>query len=146
MREKSIDEKVKEAGWDDASNIVLREPEKDKGGRPVKDFSKKEFEKLCAMQCTEQEICDWFSTTDKTLSNWCKRTYGQGFSEVYKQKRSIGKISLRRTQFHLAEKSAAMAIWLGKQYLGQKDEVAVESSNNEFLQALTDLARKKMND
>jgi hypothetical protein len=26
-------------------------------------------------------------------------------------------------QFKLAEKNASMAIWLGKQYLGQKDQV-----------------------
>ena len=29
---------------------------------------------------------------------------------------------MRRSQFKLAEKNAAMAIFLGKQYLGQKDE------------------------
>lgn len=45
------------------------------------------------------------------------------FSEVFKEKRGLGKISLRRNQWRLAEKSATMAIWLGKQYLGQKDQV-----------------------
>ena len=30
-------------------------------------------------------------------------------------------ISLRRSQFKLAEKNATMAIWLGKQYLGQRN-------------------------
>lgn len=44
------------------------------------------------------------------------------FSEVFKQKRGVGKISLRRSQWRLAEKNANMAIFLGKQYLGQKDE------------------------
>ena len=33
----------------------------------------------------------------------------------------MGLISLRRMQFQLAEKSAAMAIFLGKQHLGQQD-------------------------
>lgn len=32
------------------------------------------------------------------------------------------KIRLRRNQLKLSEKSAAMAIFLGKQYLGQTDE------------------------
>ena len=45
------------------------------------------------------------------------------FSEVFKEKRGLGKISLRRNQWRLAEKSATMAIWLGKQYLGQRDQV-----------------------
>ena len=95
--------------------------------RPRKEIDQKQFENLCALQCTENEICDWFSVTDKTLSNWCKRTYGEGFSDVYRQKRGAGKISLRRAQFRLAEKSAAMAIWLGKQYLGQRDEVVLDA-------------------
>ena len=117
-----------------------------KTGRPKAEISQTEFEKLCAMQATEQEICDWFGVTDKTLSRWCGEVYGKTFSEVFRQKRGVGKISLRRTQFHLAEKSPAMAIWLGKQYLGQKDEVTVDNGNNELMQALTDLARKKMDD
>ena len=32
-------------------------------------------------------------------------------------------MSLRRLQFRMAEKSPAMAIWLGKQYLGQTDKI-----------------------
>lgn len=93
--------------------------------RPRKEIDKIEFEKLCALQCTEEEICGWFGVTDKTLSSWCKRTYGLNFSEIYRQKRGVGKISLRRAQMRLAEKSASMAIWLGKQWLGQTDKAVV---------------------
>ena len=117
-----------------------------KTGRPRKNIDKETFEKLCAMQCTEQEICDWFMVTDKTLTSWCKTEYNLSFSEVFRAKRGTGKISLRRTQWHLAEKSPAMAIWLGKQYLGQRDEVSIDNGNNELMQALTDLARKRMDD
>ena len=102
--------------------------------RPKKEIDKEQFEKLCGLQCTLEEICAWFDVTDKTLSNWCKTTYKQSFSEVFKQKREKGKISLRRSQFRLAEKSATMAIWLGKQYLGQKD--SVEYEDKEALQRL----------
>ena len=94
--------------------------------RPRKEIDKKKFEKLCELQCTLEEVCGFFEVTDKTLNSWCKRTYGISFSEVFKEKRQGGRISLRRSQFKLAEKSATMAIWLGKQYLDQKDEVAVE--------------------
>ena len=62
------------------------------------------------------------NVTDRTLNAWCKRTYGAGFSEIFRQKRGKGKISLRRHQMRLAEKNATMAIWLGKQYLGQTDK------------------------
>lgn len=90
-------------------------------GRPKKEIDKRQFEKLCGLQCTKGEICYWFDVTDKTLEAWCKRTYDAGFSEVFKLKRGAGKISLRRAQFRLAEKSASMAIFLGKNYLGQSD-------------------------
>lgn len=103
------------------------------GGRPRKQIDQKSFENLCGIQCTKEEICGFFEITDKTLESWCKRTYKKGFSEVFKEKRGAGKISLRRSQFRLAEKSAAMAIFLGKQYLGQSDRVSVEAKNTNNL-------------
>ena len=91
--------------------------------RPRKEIDQKQFENLCGLQCTLEEICGWFDVTDKTLDSWCKRTYNASFSEVFKQKRGNCKISLRRMQWRLAEKNATMAIWLGKQYLDQRDIV-----------------------
>lgn len=92
-------------------------------GRPRKEINQKLFENLCAIQCTEVEICAALECCEDTLNAWCKRTYKMTFSETYKSKSQMGKSSLRRTQFKLAEKNASMAIWLGKQYLGQKDYV-----------------------
>jgi hypothetical protein len=102
--------------------------------RPRKNIDREEFEKLCGLQCTQAEICDWFGVSDKPLNAWCKRTYHMSFSEVFRQKRGLGKISLRRAQFHLAEKSATMAIFLGKQYLGQTDvqEIKATVTENPF--------------
>lgn len=93
--------------------------------RPRTEIDQKQFENLCGLQCTLEEICGWFDVTDKTLDGWCKRTYHASFSEVFKQKRGAGKISLRRSQWRLAEKNATMAIFLGKQFLGQRDSVDV---------------------
>ena len=93
-----------------------------KRGRPLAEIDIEEFEKLCELQCTKEEICGWFKISDKTLDAWCKRIYKQNFSAVFQQKRSGGKISLRRKQWRLADNNANMAIWLGKQYLGQKDQ------------------------
>jgi hypothetical protein len=105
--------------------------------RPLKEIDKKQFENLCGLQCTKEEICAFFELTDKTLESWCKRTYDKGFSEVFREKRGIGKISLRRAQFELAKKNATMAIWLGKQFLNQRDQVQVEIKNeNNLLDAI----------
>lgn len=97
--------------------------EDNKVGRPEIKIDKQQFEKLCGMQCTLLEIAGFFNCCDDTINNWCKKTYGDNFSEVFKKKSMGGKISLRRNQFKIAEKNASMAIFLGKQYLGQKDVI-----------------------
>ena len=90
-------------------------------GRPKKEKDKKIFENLCGLQCTLEEIAGVFDCSADTIERWCKREYKETFAEVYKKHSAKGKTSLRRIQFKLAEKSAAMAIFLGKNYLGQKD-------------------------
>ena len=110
-----------------------------KMGRPRKEIKKDTFEKLCAMMCTEEELCGFFGISDKTLNRWCRETYGGTFSEIYKNLTADGKISLRRYQFRLAERSTAMAIFLGKQYLGQRDKFEyVDTTANEKLEAILD--------
>lgn len=92
-------------------------------GRPKKQLDQKEFEKLCFLQCTHNEVCAWFDISADVLERWCKETYGMTFSKVFAEKKQNGLISLRRTQFQLAEKSPAMAIFLGKNLLGQTDKM-----------------------
>ena len=92
-------------------------------GRPKKNIDKDYFEKLCSLQCTGEEIAAFFDCSVDTIENFCKREYDMTFTEVFKRKRDVGKISLRRTQWKLAEKSPTMAIFLGKQFLGQTDKI-----------------------
>lgn len=98
-------------------------------GRPKKNIDQNMFEKMCSYQCTEEEICGMFGVSVDTLERWCKRTYKATFAEVFKEKRQLGKMSLRRSQFKLAEKNATMAIWLGKQYLDQRDRDIAEAND-----------------
>jgi hypothetical protein len=92
-----------------------------KVGRPRIEIDKKQFESLCGLQCSLDEIADFFECSSDTIERWCKREYEKNFAETFAIKRGKGKISLRRAQFELAKHNAAMAIFLGKQYLGQKD-------------------------
>lgn len=97
-----------------------------KMGRPKIDIKKDVFERLCSIMCTEEEIAGVFQCSIDTICNWCKENYnGQTFSEVYKMLSASGKVSLRRYQFKMAEHNPSMAIWLGKQYLGQTDKQEV---------------------
>ena len=122
-----------------------RKPTGNPNGRPLTEIDKREFEGCCKILCTKDEICDIFSIDEKTLTAWCEREYGMGFSDTYKKLSANGKKSLRRKQFELADTNATMAIWLGKNILGQRDEVQIDHGNNELLTALTELARRKMN-
>lgn len=118
-------------------------------GRPQKYIDKEQFEKLCFLQCTQIEFEGFLDVDNKTLEKWCKKTYGMNFSEVYKLKRSNGKVSLRRKQWQLAETNPTMAIWLGKQWLGQTDkqEVAVSLDDDETIREMEEyFERRKTKD
>ena len=95
-------------------------------GRPKADINEEQVRKLAKLQCTNQEIADFFGVCEKTIRN--------RFSEILKLARADGKMSLRRTQFKHAEKSASMAQFLGKQYLGQRDrqELDVKAAVSPF--------------
>ena len=97
-------------------------------GRPCKEFDKRTFENLCAIQSTITEICAVFECDSKTLEKWCRREYGKNFSQVFREKRCRGFISLRRAQFQKAieDKNTAMLIFLGKNWLGQSDRQEVK--------------------
>ena len=120
-----------------------------KRGRQPVDLDRDTFEKLCGIQCTEEEICAVMGVTEKTLADWCRRTYDMKFSQIFREKRGGGKASLRRTQWQLAKKSPAMAIWLGKQYLGQREnpaEQAQAQADDGFMQALSTTAKEDWNE
>jgi hypothetical protein len=60
------------------------------------------------------------------------------YSEAYKRFSEDGKKSLRRLQFDSARKgNVTMQIWLGKQYLGQRDRTEyTENVTSEKLDSL----------
>lgn len=92
------------------------------------------FEEMCKIQCTKEEICAVLDVSNNTLLRWCKETYDKDFGTIFKEKRQGGKASLRRMQWKQAEKNPTMAIWLGKQYLDQKDKFE-EDNTDELKQA-----------
>jgi len=97
-------------------------------------ISQKQFEGLCELLCTAEEICGVFGVSFPTLNAWCKNNYDDmTFEEVWKIKSANGKVSLRRAQFRLAESNAAMAIFLGKNYLDQNDESGMPNNNVQLI-------------
>ena len=122
--------------------------------RPRKEIDKTDFESLLAIQCTLDEVTSFFDhklggCSEDTIERWCRREYGESFADVSKKKRQYGKISLRRMQFELAKKSATMAIFLGKNYLGQTDLMPSSGDSREddnFIEAIKDASEKVWGD
>jgi hypothetical protein len=80
-----------------------------------------ELEKLCGLQCTDEEIASWFGVTTRTIE---RRRKNKKFAEVMLRGKAKGRISVRRMQMKLLEAgNATMGVWLGKNILGQTDQV-----------------------
>ena len=121
-----------------------------KTGRPTKEYDKKVFVDLIGIGCGADEIC-WFFRDDSgkpanidTISRWCVREFGCTFQEYRRQNGAMFlKIQLRQNQIKLSKTSAAMAIFLGKNYLGQTDEPPVARDNeNDLLKSLYELEKR----
>lgn len=88
-------------------------------GRPKKEINEKQVERLAAIGCTVTEIATVLGCNPDTL-------YVR-FSESLKKGRESLKTSLRRFQYKAAQNgNAAILIWMGKQYLGQRDKIDMD--------------------
>ena len=105
-----------------------------KRGRPRKQIDLEQLEKLAMLQCSYDELAAWFDISKSTLS--------ENFRTEIEKGREKGKMSLRRKQWNLADKSPAMAIFLGKNYLGQRD-APMESGSSDEMKVLLAMAAKE---
>ncbi|SRR5579871_2224573 len=78
-----------------------------------------ELEKLCSLNCTDEEIAAFFGVTTRTIENRRKKPK---FADAMRRGKAKGRISVRRAQMKLLESgNGAMGVWLGKNLLGQRD-------------------------
>jgi len=111
--------------------------------RPQKQIDYKVLDGLCAIQCTIYECASILDMDTDTLNAALKRDGNECFSAYYQLKSQHGKASLRRRQYETAKDgNPTMLIWLGKQWLGQRDnrdtvvtQVDVESDQYEEMMA-----------
>lgn len=114
-------------------------------GRPRKEINLDQFEQLCQLQCTLDEIAGFFHVSKDTIERRIAEHYvdedgnPRTFADVRKEYSAGGLISLRREQYASAVQrgNTAMLIWLGKQHLGQLDDPppqtpATDSMENEY--------------
>lgn len=110
------------------------------------------LENLLKIQCSLEECAAYWSVDVKTIQNRIEEWYGMKFSQLAELKRNAGRISIRRVQYQKALKgNIPMLIWLGKQYLGQRDkyehmpgdEDSLENSTLEKIQQEIDNRQSK---
>lgn len=90
--------------------------------RPRKELDMEALKRLCQIQCTQEEMAWFFGMSVDTIETRIKEQFDQSFSEFYKEHSAGGIISLRREQYKSAMRgNTTMLIWLGKQFLKQKE-------------------------
>src|SRR5689334_2170652 len=90
-----------------------------------------ELERLCMLSCTDQELAGWFHVSVETIE---RRRKVKAFSDAMERGRAKGHISLRRLQLKAAEEgNSSLLIWLGRQLLGQTDQVNVNTGPSAFI-------------
>ena len=84
--------------------------------RPKKDIPLKQVEALGMIQCTIDEVSLVLGIPPSTLKS------RPDVMETFNRGKEKGKMSLRRAQWKKAmEGNVTMLIWLGKQYLNQRE-------------------------
>ncbi len=83
------------------------------------DFEK--VYKLAMHQSSKREIYSLMNICETELLRAGNEKYNEQFNKFYLAGKEAGKNDLRLSQFKMAKKNAAMAIFLGKQYLEQSD-------------------------
>ena len=93
--------------------------------RPPKPVDLKLVEDLARIHCTDAEIATMLGFS---VDGWRKRVRrSKELVELIEKGKEAGKSSLRRLQWKSATNgNIAMQIWLGKQYLGQRDVQTTE--------------------
>lgn len=97
-----------------------------RAGRKAVKIDPGELEKLCALQCTDEEIASFFGVSARTIERRRKKAT---FAEAIERGRARGRLSLRRSLWGLAVKgNPAANIFLAKNLLGYRDVVSSEHS------------------
>jgi len=98
---------------------------KNLGGRPKVKMGLEEVENLSRLNCTMDEIAAYFNVDVRTVQLRAQRE--PAFRAAMERGQALGRLSIRRQQIRLMEQgNATMAVWLGKQLLGQRDRLEAE--------------------
>ena len=93
-----------------------------KAGRPFTPIDYAMLSELCGLMCTGEECASILGVSYDTLARALKRDHGLTFPEFFRRHSVPALVRLRQAQFETATSgSVPMQIWLGKQWLGQRE-------------------------
>ena len=97
-------------------------------GRPKSELNWTEFDFLCSIGCTLEEIAGFFQLNKNSLALRVKEEFGETFPVRYEKLSQGVKISLRRAQIKKAilGEDGPMQKFLGINMLGQKNKIDFE--------------------
>lgn len=119
--------------------VQIIKPHEKRGPKPkllMTDQTLEQIRALGKIQATVDEAAAVLRVSRRTLFNFFEAN--EEAREIFMDGALEGKVSLRRKQFLMADKNPAMAIWLGKQYLGQHDRREVEIGKPGDFESLSD--------
>jgi hypothetical protein len=109
---------------------------KPKIGRPKAEIDAAMVLKMAQWGAKTVEIADFFNVSVDTIDN--------RFSEILEKGRSELKMSLRQWQLTAAKNgNATMLVWLGKQMLGQKDNLEISNAAGEGFKVIVEEYKAK---
>ena len=104
------------------NKILTMRTNKRSVGRPKLVLNEKDITELAKIGCTNEEIATFLKCSHDTLE--------RNFACAIKEGRAYMKMSIRRKQLEMVyQGNTTMAIWLGKQYLGQHDKQTIHSDH-----------------
>ena len=104
-------------------------------GRPRTEIDRQIVDEYLLAQCQGTEIADLLGIAADTLYRRCEEEFSMTFTAYSQQKKSAGKAVLRKKQWEMAlNGDRTMAVWLGKQVLGQRDKIDNDISVSEKVQ------------
>lgn len=119
--------------------------EENKTGRPFIDVDYKLIDNYLKAQCDGVGIAAALGVCPDTLYNRIKEKYSLTFSAYAAIKKAEGKEMLRAKQFQSAmEGDKTMLIFLGKQYLDQKDKKEVTATLVNEIEEISDEELNKL--
>ena len=118
--------------------------------RPKININFTQLKTLCQRPIHSDDIAAIMGVSKDTLERAIKREYGIGFAAYKEQNLSSFRLNIIDQQMKIMAKgNASMAIWLGKQYCGQKDKTEITTDQAQpFTLAYTmnDLTKKVSSD